>query len=130
MSRIEIPANDTHGRMVVGWDRPLQTFYAQAFDRLNEGDPCDCPVCGESSVVARVCGDEDSVEITCGGKCGVVVHEREYIARWLGAGERIHTVEDLAELLGYPWERALGGRVQEVLERHQESNEGNTVVVL
>ena len=37
MSRYEIPGREPHLRLVVGWDRPLRTYFAQVWDeRLPE----------------------------------------------------------------------------------------------
>jgi hypothetical protein len=40
MSRYEFTGNKTNLRIVVGWDRPLQTFFAQVWDggELEEGN--------------------------------------------------------------------------------------------
>lgn len=36
MSRHEIPARDPAHKVIVGWDHPLQTFFAQVIDRRAE----------------------------------------------------------------------------------------------
>jgi hypothetical protein len=36
MSRHEIPALDRAHKVIVGWDHPLQTFFAQVIDRARE----------------------------------------------------------------------------------------------
>jgi hypothetical protein len=36
MSRHEIPARDPAHKVIVGWDPPLQTFFAQVIDRNKE----------------------------------------------------------------------------------------------
>lgn len=36
MSRHEIPANGSNHRVIVGWDQPLLTFFAQVIDRGKE----------------------------------------------------------------------------------------------
>jgi hypothetical protein len=36
MSRHEIPALDPAHKIIVGWDHPLQTFFAQVIDRSKE----------------------------------------------------------------------------------------------
>jgi hypothetical protein len=41
MSRHEIPAFDHAHRVVVGWDRPLQTYFVQVIDRARESDDED-----------------------------------------------------------------------------------------
>lgn len=38
MSRYSIPANDPRYRCTVGWDNPLETFFAQVEDREAEDD--------------------------------------------------------------------------------------------
>ncbi len=42
MSHHEIPANDpAKYRVIVGWDHPLQTFFAQVIDRRAEDEGAD-----------------------------------------------------------------------------------------
>jgi hypothetical protein len=43
MSRHEIPARDPAHKVIVGWDPPMQTFFAQVIDRAKEeaGDDDD-----------------------------------------------------------------------------------------
>lgn len=36
MSRHEIPAKDPNHKVIVGWDHPLLTFFAQVIDRRKE----------------------------------------------------------------------------------------------
>ena len=38
MSRYSVPAQDPRLTVIVGWDNPLQTFFAQVFDPLIEED--------------------------------------------------------------------------------------------
>jgi hypothetical protein len=37
MSRHQIPARDPNHEVIVGWDRPLQTFFVQVYDKRKKG---------------------------------------------------------------------------------------------
>lgn len=41
MSRHEIPAHDPAHKVIVGWDHPLMTFFAQVIDRRREVEERD-----------------------------------------------------------------------------------------
>jgi hypothetical protein len=41
MSRHAIPALDPRHKVIVGWDHPLQTYFAQVIDRAAEGAGSD-----------------------------------------------------------------------------------------
>ena len=42
MSRYSVPAQDPNVTVIVGWDNPLTTFFAQAFDSAIEEDAEAC----------------------------------------------------------------------------------------
>ena len=59
MSRYTIPAQDPALSIIVGWDNPLQTFFAQAFDPSVEDEAGFCrKFCsgGREGAVVPVCG--------------------------------------------------------------------------
>jgi hypothetical protein len=42
MSRYPIPAHDRRYQVVVGWDGPLETYFAQVFDTTQDDDDTAC----------------------------------------------------------------------------------------
>lgn len=58
MSRHEIPAIDAGHRVVVGWDKPLMTFFVQVIDRAKEAAGDD-----DKFVLWRGCSLRDLYEV-------------------------------------------------------------------
>jgi hypothetical protein len=58
MSRHEIPALDKTHRVIVGWDQPLLTFFAQVIDRRREVEERD-----DKIVVWRGCKLRELYEV-------------------------------------------------------------------
>jgi len=66
MSRYVIPPDDRHFQVIVGWDAPLTTFFAQVFDTTVEAEEDDAAcvlwVGGDLQAITTVATLQDALQ--------------------------------------------------------------------